>query len=339
MYRRFLNDTDYLGIITTDALAQMTRGNHDRFIQAEESSEMSIVEHLSENYEIERELNKGKYIAEYDRRITFPVGAHIYHEGVICEVIRSISGYKAPSVRSYWQEHVDVNLDTATIGRYSQFETYYPADLVMYNDTVYICLVENGYKFGDIRIPTVEGWLEAEYTSWQPVDYAPWDVVLFDGAFYTLLTEEGFDNNATPLESDCWGAIADYDPTYNGYEFSEHEYVVYAGRVFYPGTDVNADLPERGVNLVPHDPRNYSLKKHMVRLALYELTKLISPNNVSMVRMRDYEDSMKWLSDAARLRLNPQIPRKVAEDNKPVTDWQLATFQTDYDPWKNPWMT
>lgn len=339
MYRRFLNNDDYLGIITADALAQITRGNHDRFIQAEESAEMSIIEHLSENYEIERELNKGKYIAEYDRRITFPVGAHIYHEEAICEVIRSISGYKAPSVRNYWQEHVDVNLDTATVGRYSQFETYYPADLVMYNDTVYICLVENGCKFGDIRIPMVEGWLEAEVTPWQPVGYGLWNVVEFEDAFYTLMTAEGFDNNLTPLESDCWGAIADYDPAYNEYEFSEHEYVVYGGRVFYPGTDVNADLPERGVNLVPHDPRNYNIKKHMVRLALYELTKLIAPNNVSVVRMRDYEDSMKWLADAARLRLNPQIPRKVAEDNKPVTDWQLATFQTDYDPWKNPWMT
>lgn len=69
--------------------------------------------------------------------------------------------------------------------------------------------------------------------------------------------------------------------------------VVYEGRVFYPGTDVNADLPQRGVNLAPHDPRNYNLKKHMVRLALYELTKLNAPNNVSVVRMRDYEDSMK----------------------------------------------
>ena len=45
---------------------------------------------------------------------------------------------------------------------------------------------------------------------------------------------------------------------------------------------------------------------------------------------------MKWLYDASKLRLNPQIPRKVAEDNKPVTDWQLATFQNDYDPYKKP---
>ena len=55
--------------------------------------------------------------------------------------------------------------------------------------------------------------------------------------------------------------------------------------------------------------------------------------------MRDYEDSMKWLNDASKLRLNPQIPRKLDETKAPVTDWQLATFQTSYDPYKNPWLT
>ena len=115
--------------------------------------------------------------------------------------------------------------------------------------------------------------------------------------------------------------------------------IYWQGAVFVPETDVNADVPEIGRNLTPGDPRNYNLKKHMVRLALYELTKLIAPNNVSVVRERDHEDSMKWLYDASKLRLNPQIPRKVAEDNKPVTDWQLATFQNDYDPYKNPWLT
>ena len=48
---------------------------------------------------------------------------------------------------------------------------------------------------------------------------------------------------------------------------------------------------------------------------------------------------MKWLHDAAKLRINPQIPRKIAEDKKEVMDWQMATFQADYDPWKNPWLT
>jgi hypothetical protein len=184
-----------------------------------------------------------------------------------------------------------------------------------------------------------DGWMKAEYTEWQPVNYSLWEVVKFDEAFYTLLSLENFDNNSNPLESDCWGAIADYSPEHNGYELSENEYVVYKGNVFYPEIDVNSDTPEIGKNLSLHDPRNYNLKKHLLRLALYELSKLIAPNNVSIVRIRDYEDSMKWLADAAKLKLNPQISRKLAEDNKPVTDWQMATFQTDYDPYKNPWLT
>lgn len=338
MYRRFLNNNDYLGIITPEALAQLTRGNDDRFIQAEEAAEMSVVEYLSENYEVEKELAKGKYIADYDRRITYPVGVHIYFEGQIHEVIRSVSGYRKPATTAYWEECIDAGIDAKQVAGYSQFDTYYPGDRVNYNGVVYTCLAENGYKFDDIRIPMVCGWLETATEPWQPVEYPLWAVVEHEGAFYTLMSFDGFDNNIDPFASDCWGAIADYDPEYNGYELSEHEYVVYDGRVFYPETDVNADIPQVGRNLSPHDPRNYNLKKHMVRLALYELTKLIAPNNVSVVRLRDYEDSMKWLGDAAKLRLNPQIPRKLDETEKPIADWQLATFQTDYDPYRNPWL-
>ena len=338
MYRRFLNNNDYLGIITPEALSQLTRGNEDRFIQAEESAEMSVVEYLSENYEVEKELAKGKYIAEYNRRITYPVGVHIYFDGQIYEVIRSISGYRKPATGQYWEEYSGIDLDACHVSCYSQFNTYYPGDKVNYNDVIYVCLKENGYKFDDIRIPMVNGWLEAEIAPWNPVEYPLWSVVEYDNGFFTLMTLDNFDSNLDPMTSDCWGAIADYDSEYNAYELSENEYVVYDGRVFYPETDVNADIPQVGRNISLHDPRNYNLKKHMVRLALYELTKLIAPNNVSVVRMRDYEDSMKWLNDAAKLLLNPQIPRKLDETKKPVTDWQLATFQTDYDSYKNPWM-
>lgn len=337
MYRRFLNDSDYLGVITEDALMQMTRANSERFIQAEESAEMSLIEYLSENYEVERELNIGKFIAAYDRCITFPVGAHFYLDGRIHEVIRSISGYKAPSEIDYWEEYLGP--EPETLPPYSQFETYYPGDVVLYNMVQYRCLSENGMKFMNIRIPMVCGWLEAQTEKWQPIDYQLWDVVSFEGGFYTLTTLDGYDNNIDPLQSENWGAVADYDPSYNDYELSDHEYVVYHGRVFYPETDVNADQPVLNVNYTPHDPRNYNLKKHMVRLAIYELTKLIAPNNVSIVRLRDYEDSMKWLADAAKLRLNPQIPRKIAADKKETLDWQLGSFQTDINPYKNQWLT
>ena len=338
MYRRFLNNNDYLGIITESAFSQMTRGNENCIIQAEESAEVSIIEYLSENYEIESELNRGKFIAPYDRRITFPTGTHLYHEGAIHEVIRSISGYKSPSATEYWAEDAGLPVNECDVKAYSQFRDYRPGDRVTYNGFRYLCLAENGYSFGDIRIPMVYGWIEAPAFAWEPRLYGLWEVAEYKGAFYTAISLEDFDNNITPDSSSNWGEIADYDPGYNKYELSGHEYVVCQGKVWHPEIDVNADTPQVGYNLRLHDPRNYNLKKHMVRLALYELTKLIAPNNVSVIRVRDYEDSMKWLSDAARLRLNPQIPRRIARDRKEIMDWQMATFQTDYDPYKNPWL-
>ena len=48
---RFLLDNDYLEIITKEALDQMIQpGNEHKFIKAEESAEMSILENLVENY-------------------------------------------------------------------------------------------------------------------------------------------------------------------------------------------------------------------------------------------------------------------------------------------------
>lgn len=338
MYRRFLNDNDYLGIITQDALTQLTRGNAGRFIQAEEAAEISIMEYLSENYQIEAELNKGKFIAEYNPAITYPVGTYIYFEGSIYEIIRSISGFKVPAGVDYWEEYTGT-LEGKDITRYSQFATYYKGDTALHNQVPYICLHENGYKFSDIRIPMVAGWLRANHEDWLPVVYPLWQVVRYEGSFYTLISLDGFDNNINPLDSDNWGAIADYLPGYNRYELSPHEYIVYNGEVYFPEIDVNPDIPVIGTNLALSDPRNYNIKKHLLRLSLYELTKLIAPNNVSIVRIKDYEESMKWLSDAGKLRLNPQIPRKIGEDSKPVTDWQITTFQAEYDPYKNPWMT
>lgn len=339
MYRRFLNDNDYLGVMTKDAISQTTRNDPGRFIEAEEAAEASIVEYLSENYEIQRELNKGKYIAEYNRMINFPIGVNIYFEGKIYEVIQSISSYKSPSDKDYWEEFFECDVDAESYDKYSQFDTYYKDNVVIYNGTPYKCLYDNGYKFNNIRIPMVNGWIEKDYSDWVPVEYQLWDVVKYDGTFYTLLSLNDFDNNITPLISNNWGAIADYDSEYNKYELSNHEYVVFNDKVYYPETDVNSDIPEIGKNLSLNDPRNYNIKKHMIRLAAYELSKLIAANNVSVVRIKDYENSMKWLNDASKLKINPQIPRRLAADNKPVTDWQMATFQTDYDPYKNPWLT
>ena len=107
-------------------------------------------------------------------------------------------GYKAPADVEYWDEIIDININTENLPRYSQFETYRTGDTVQYNDSGYICLHDNGYKFENIRISMVHGWIEAETYVWQPIDYNQWEIVSFEGNYYTLLSQDYFDNNLTP---------------------------------------------------------------------------------------------------------------------------------------------
>jgi hypothetical protein len=336
MYRRFLNKGDYLGIITETALSQLVRDNDSRFEQAEQAAEASIVDYLSENYEIERELNRGKFIFNYDKRISYPIGTHFYLDGKICEVIKAINGTKSPSANPYWHLY-EGDMEPRRVETYSQLKNYHVGDMVCFHNVLFECDIDNGIDFNDMRIPGIEAWAKVEVYDWEAIPYQLWEVVRYEGKFFTLMTTEGYEEFSNPMESDCWGMIGDYDASIDTYELSEHEYVVFNDEVFYPLINPNADIPELERNIRYHDPRNYNLKRHMVQLALYELHKLISPNNVSSVRVDDYEHSMQWLKDASRLKLNPQIPRKVGRDEKPITDWQMATFQTDYDPYTNPW--
>lgn len=336
MYRRFLNNNDYLSIITEQAINQLIRGNDMRYEQAEQAAEASLLDYLSENYEIEKELDKGKYLFDYNRKITYPVGSHFYLDGQICEVIQAINGYKAPAAEAYWEE-CEKHLDIDSLRPYSQMLSYHPSDIVRFNNVAYTCIKPNGFHFGDIRIPGVSVWEKADVVEWEAVPYGLWDVVRYNNQYFTLISLEEYDEIVNPMESDCWGMIGEYDPSIDTYDLSDHEYVVYKDEVYYPVMNPNADKPQLEVNICYNDPRNYNLKRHMVQLALYELHKLVSPNNISQMRVDDYEHSMQWLKDANRLKLNPQIPRKVNSRGEELTDWQMATFQTKYDPYKNPW--
>lgn len=336
MYKRFLNNSDYLSIITEQSMGQLIRGNEKRYEQAEQAAEASILDYLSENYEIEKELNKGKYLFDYNRKITYPVGSHFYLNGEIYEVMQSINGYKAPASEPYWEEcegYIDMN----NILPYSQMLNYRPGDVVRFNSAAYTCIKSNGFDFADIRIPGITVWEKAEVKKWEAVPYELWAVVMYDGDFFTLMNMEGYDEIANPMESDCWGMIGEYDSSIDTYDVSNHEYVVYKNEVYYPVMNPNADKPEVEINIFPNDPRNFNLKRHMIQLSLYELHKLISPNNISQTRIDDYEHSMLWLKDASRLKINPQLPRKTNNKGEELTDWQMATFQTEYDPYKNPW--
>lgn len=338
MYKRFLNNNDYIGIITEEAMIQLIRGNEERIYQAEEASEASIVEYLTDNYEIERELEIGKSLMEYSTQITYPVGSHFYKDGKIYEALRSINGIKIPTSTEYWLELTEFDKEKFDKAKpYSQLVNYQPGETVMYANACFECLEPNGIDFNDIRIPGVTGWEKQEVYEWQAnLEYNVWEAVKYNDKYYALLNTDDIDLTVNPDESDNWGLIGTYEKNY-AYEFNDHEYVEYDGELYLPVMSPVADELKEGYNIREHDPRNSNIKKHMVRLSLYELHKLISPNNISSARITDYETSITWLRDANRLKINPQIPRKLDEEHKPVTEYAIATFMRDYDPYKNPW--
>lgn len=337
---RFLNNNDYISIVTEEALVQLIRQKETRLAQAEEAAEVSLLEYLSTHYEIEKALAQGKMIKPYNRQITYPAGTHFYFEDQICQTLKTINGYKAPSNTVYWKKYEEYIENPDDIELYRQFGTYSPGDIVKFGGVYYVCAAYNGFDFKNIRIPGVDGWQKVEdVVEWEAnMDYELWKVVEWSGNFYALAELEGLDKTQNPEESDNWGQIADYDPEYNEYELSEHEYVVYNNDVYYPLMDVNSGVVQMNESIVVKDPRNPNVKKHLLRIAVYELHKLISPNNISQSRITDYETSIKWLQDASKMRINPQIPRKIDEQKKPITDWQLATFQAEMDATNNPWL-
>lgn len=336
MYRRFLNNNDYISIVTEEALAQLIRGNEERLAQAEEAAEQSVVEYLTDNYEIERELEIGKMLRAYNGQITYPAGAHFYYDDKIYRAIRPINSRKAPMTNPYWEEITDY-LENNSVEPYSQQKDYSPGDIVAIGRIFYRCLQYNGVSYQDIRYPGINAWEEKEALVWYAnQDYNVWDVVEFNGNFYTLVSKDDIDLTLNPYLSDNWGMIGNYQPDLE-YEFVNTEYVVYNGHVFFPVMNPNGDKLEESYNITPGDPRNPNLKKHILRLAVYELFKLISPNNISSARITDYETSITWLRDASRLKINPHIPRKLDEEKKAVTEYAIATYARDYDPNKNPW--
>lgn len=338
---RYLTKSDYYEIITEEALSQVVSDTEEyKFKKAEDSAEMSMIEYLAENYEIEKVLAAGKNIHYYERKITYPSQVYIDYNGVPCKVLKSINGYKKPETHDYWEETSLLVNEVDGIEPYSQFKTYYAEnnDYCYYNNIVYKCLVNNGYDFDMIVFPGIKCWNQIESPDWVTKEYPLNSVCKYNGKFYTLFNIEGYDYTINPSsDTKCWGEIADYDSTYNEYKISNTEYVVCDDKVYYPVINVNSDTPVIGTNIVAEDPRNKNVKKHLVRLALYELVKNISPNNVSVIRQNDYEESKQWLSDANKLKINPMIERKLDETNQPNSDWAIAGFQKSYDPYQNPW--
>lgn len=377
-YHRFLTNKDYCSIATEEHLRQIIRDVPDRIPQAEQRAEMQLLEYLDQYYEIEKVLAVGKNIREYSPYVSYPGGVFIKKDEDIFRTLTSINGYKKPTKVVYWQQVVDF-IDPRLIDharKYSQFRMYSKGEVVMFGTEYWQCVTPHGYEANEIHIPGVNAWREAEVTEWEPnMEWEKDQVCLYNEQFYQYLASEseneenslgnnesnpsdtGIADNSdspddgldvsedpemvlTPEEDDRWGLIGEYSDELE-YDYSEgvRDYVVAERAVFYPIINPNPDSLQEGVNIMRDDPRNANIVAHLSRIALYHLHSIISPTNISETRRWAYEDSIQWLYNASKFKINPQLPRKKEKDScLPKVDWACATFQRDFDPYENAWL-
>lgn len=356
-YLRFLTDKDYISIATEEHMKQLIRGNEDRIPQAEHRAEMKMLEYLDQYYEIEKILAIGKNIREYSHNITYPSGVYIRKDEDIFKTLKCINGLKKPTKMIYWKQVLDFIepqlIDHAR--KYSQLRMYSQGEVVKFGTEYYQCVTPHGYEAGEIHIPGPGAWKEAEVKDWEAnMEWKSNQVCRYNGNYYQFIgktTSDDEDSESvdtttsekvlTPEEDDDWGLIGDYSEEleYN-YNEGAFDYVVADGGVFYPIMNPNPEPLVEGVNITRDDPRNANIVAHMSQIALYNLHAIISATNIPETRRWAYEDSIQWLYNASKFKINPQLPRKREHDScMPKVDWACETFQRDYDPNENIWLT
>lgn len=160
-YARFLRQEDYLGLVQKQHLSVVTNNFDDSlFVEAEIDAEMEFLENLRDNYEIEKELSKGKGIFNYDTRITYPKGSFFWYkkdensDRFIVRTLHIINGSNSVEANPHWELITDPTEEQKEEAiQYSQMKDYYADMVVKWGESYYLCKIDNGYSFDNIRIP------------------------------------------------------------------------------------------------------------------------------------------------------------------------------------------
>lgn len=351
-YRRFLIDNDYISLVTEEHISQILRNKHERLVQAEERAEMKLLEYLDQYYEIEKVLLVGKCIGDYSPAISYPANVYFRKKTIvdgketelIFKTLTAINGYKKPTLLVYWEQVTDFICPDALekAQKYSQLLTYAKGDIVKFGTEYWRCLIPHGFSCGEIHIPGCAAWKKVDAYPWAAnMEWGQHAVSSYNDNFYTMIEVEDTTPTIAPDENDNWAMIGDYSLDYEySSDENDYDYVVAEGCVFLPVLNPNVTAIVEGVNIVVDDPRNANVVANMTHIAIWYALQLISPTNISESKRWAFEDSMTWLSDASKFKINPQLPRKMEHEHcEPKTDWALATFQRSYNPNENPWLT
>ena len=129
-----------------------------------------MLEYLDQYYEIEKVLAVGKNIREYSPYVSYPGNTWIKKDEEIFKTLMRINGYKKPTKLEYWRQVVDF-VDPRLIDhahKYSQLRMYAKGEIVRFGTEYWQCMIPHGFEAGDIHMPGVKAWCEAEIIPWEP---------------------------------------------------------------------------------------------------------------------------------------------------------------------------
>lgn len=203
-YLRFLTNKDYEAVATREHMRQVLRDIPERIVQAEQRSEMQLLEYLDQYYEIEKVLAIGKNIRPYNHNVCYPSHSYIIYENEIYKTLCSINGLKKPTKLIYWKHIVDF-IDPCLIDgakKYSQLRMYSKGEIVRFGTEYWQCLIPHGYEADNIHIPGGEAWREVETRPWEPnMEWEQNQVCSYEGQFYQYLYDPLNSPGSTPDDS------------------------------------------------------------------------------------------------------------------------------------------
>lgn len=164
---------------------------------------------------------------------------------------------------------------------------YAAGDIVFWNGKAYTCLkatiVPDAQQY--------DTYSEVPYQNQFPgIKVDQWSA----GTAYSL---SGLWPTAVPGDFTAWSDVTTYT-TGQRVSFDSMIYQAQANSTdIEPGTDITKWLP---VSFISGDNRNPQLVELNVHIAVYKLSTRISPRNIPDIWVKNYDDAIAWLKNAAR---------------------------------------
>ncbi len=102
--------------------------------------------------------------------------------------------------------------------------------------------------------------------------------------------------------------------------------IVYVAIIDNPGDDLEDE--EKWQVL---DPRNKAVIMVVIDIALYYLYSTLSPQNIQELRVKRYDDAMKWLDKVQKEMISPDLP--LADEDKPSAAYIVGSNEKVTQRW------